>query len=66
MRLRQSKFRREIRTFSKLKIFLAIPLILIGIWGMILPVIPGAVFFISGIILIFPSFENKIKSRSKK
>ncbi len=62
MASRPSKLRREIRTFSRLKIFIAIPLIAIGLLGLVLPVIPGAIFLIPGIILIIPSLENKIKS----
>jgi hypothetical protein len=47
-----------INKFNKLPIifrpFVGIGLILIGIVGIILPVMPGWVFLIPGIILIFP------------
>ena len=57
-----TKLRRDIRSFGKLKGLLAIPFIFIGIWGLILPIIPGTVFLFLGVVLLVPSLENKMKN----
>ena len=61
-RYRKRKLRKEIRLFSRIKGFVAIPLILIGVLGLVLPIIPGTVFLVVGVILLVPSFEEKMKS----
>ena len=61
-RYRKRKLRKEIRLFGRIKGFVAIPLILIGVLGLVLPIIPGTVFLVVGVILLVPSLEEKMKS----
>ncbi len=61
MKSGEKKLRREIRSFSKTRGFIAIPLVLLGILGLVLPIIPGTLFLFIGVVLIAPSLEEKIK-----
>jgi len=62
----RQKLRKKIQLFGRIKGFIAVPLLLLGILGLILPIIPGAFFLLIGLILIVPSLEKKIKSRFGK
>jgi len=53
--------REEMRDFKKKKVWLAVPLILVGILGLILPVIPGIALILFGVMLLFPKSGQKIK-----
>ena len=61
MDFQKRNLRKDIRFFGKIKGLIAIPLFIIGILGLILPIIPGTVFLVLGIVLIVPSFEKKLK-----
>ncbi len=52
--------RREIRKFGKIKVFVALPLLLLGIIGLIFPIIPGLAFLALGLVLLIPSLERKL------
>ncbi len=54
------KLRQEIREFRRAKIFFAIPLIIIGLFGLVLPVIPGILLIVYGIMFLIPSLNKKI------
>jgi len=56
----RKKLRQEIREFRRVKIFFAIPLIIIGLLGLVLPVIPGILLIVYGIIFLFPSRNKKM------
>jgi len=66
MKKQRQKLRKKIRSFGRIKGFIAIPLLLVGVLGLILPIIPGAIFLFIGIVLIAPSLEGKIKNRFGK
>jgi uncharacterized membrane protein YbaN (DUF454 family) len=53
--------RKDIREFGKRKVWLAVPLILVGILGLVLPIIPGIAFILLGVMLLFPKSGEKIK-----
>ena len=53
--------REEMRDFKKKKVWLAVPLILVGILGLILPVIPGIALILFGVMLLFPKSGQRIK-----
>ena len=59
-RNQKNKLRKEIRFFGKIKGVVAIPLLFLGVLGLILPIIPGMVFLVLGIVLVIPSFEKKL------
>jgi uncharacterized protein YqgC (DUF456 family) len=46
----------EIKKFRKGKPFIAIPLIIIGILGLVLPIIPGILLIVTGLTFLYPSF----------
>ena len=46
----------EIMAFRKGKPFIAVPLIIVGLLGLVLPVIPGMVLIALGLTLLYPSF----------
>ncbi|MBN2411994.1 hypothetical protein JXQ31_09910 [candidate division KSB1 bacterium] len=54
------KLRQEIREFRRTKIFFAIPLIIIGLVGLILPVIPGILLIVYGIMFLIPTLNKKM------
>ena len=53
--------RNDIRKFGKIKLFLALPLMALGLFGLILPIIPGLPFLALGLVLLIPSLEHKLK-----
>jgi hypothetical protein len=62
----RSKLRREMRQFRKKKVFIAIPVILLGLLGLVLPVIPGLALIFVGVLLLFPKTGDQILSKFKK
>jgi len=57
--MKSKKLRQEIREFRKTKIFFAIPLIIIGLFGLVLPVIPGILCIVYGVMFLIPSLNKK-------
>jgi len=66
MNIQRQKLRKKIRSFGRLKGFVAPPLLILGVFGLILPIIPGTLFLFIGLVLIAPSLEDKIKNRFGK
>ena len=56
---------RDIKKFSGNKYNLAAILILIGLLGIFIPVIPGILFFLFAIALFKPGLMSKIRSKIK-
>ena len=61
MKTGKTKLRKDIKKFSRIKGLFAVPLILIGLLGLVLPIIPGTVFLLLGLVLIIPSLKKKLK-----
>jgi len=55
----------DIKKFSGNKYSLATVLVLIGLMGIIIPVIPGVLFFLFAIALFKPGLMTKIRSKIK-
>lgn len=53
----------EIRTFSKNKIVIAITLVLVGLLGIIIPVIPGIFLFLLAIALFKKGWMTKFRKK---
>ncbi len=53
----------QIMKFRKLRKWLGLPLILFGLVGLLVPVIPGIIFLVLGIIFINPSLGDKISEK---
>jgi len=56
----------EIRSFRKNKIKTALLLLVIGLAGLVLPIIPGLVFILLAVWLIFPDQSEKLWERLKE
>ena len=56
---KKRKLRREISRFRKKKGGIAILLLILGVLGLILPVIPGLVFIALGCLFLFPKSSEK-------
>jgi len=56
----------DIAKFVKTKKILAIPLIILGLLGLILPVIPGTVFLVLALLLLFPKDGERLIEKLKK
>ena len=56
----------EIMTFSKWRNWIAIPLIILGIAGLILPVLPGLAILFIGILLINPDLASSLKDKIRR
>jgi len=56
----------EIRSFRKNKIKTALLLLVIGLAGLVLPIIPGLVFILLAVWLIFPDQSEKLWDRLKE
>jgi len=55
----------DIKKFSGNKFSLAVILVLIGLLGVIIPIIPGILFFLFAIALFKPGLMSKIRSKIK-
>jgi len=55
----------DIKKFSGNKFNLAIVLVLIGLLGVFIPIIPGILFFLFAIALFKPGLMTKIRSKLK-
>jgi len=66
MQTSSKQLRSKIRRFSRVKLFVAPLLIVAGIFGLVLPIIPGVIFLFSGRALIVPSIDDKIKGKTEK
>ncbi len=53
----------QIMKFRKLRKWLGLPLVLLGLVGLLVPVIPGIIFLVLGIIFINPSLGDKISEK---
>ncbi len=58
----KKKLKEEIRDFRKTRSLYAIPLLLIGILGLVLPIIPGILLIVYGLMLLVPGRKMKIFS----
>lgn len=56
----------EIRSFRKNKIKTALLLLVIGLAGLVLPIIPGLVFILLAVWLVFPDQSEKLWQRLKE
>jgi len=56
----------EISKFIKTKKIIAIPLIILGLLGLILPIIPGTVFLVLAFLLLFPKDGEKLIEKIKR
>ena len=56
----KKSIREEIRHFGKKKQWIAIPLIVLGIVGLVLPVMPGWVLIFLGSLFLFPKPTERI------
>ena len=57
---------REIVKFGKTKKLIAIPLIILGLAGLILPIIPGIALLVFAVMLLFPRDGDKIIQKIKQ
>jgi len=57
---------KEILKFSKTKKLVAIPLLLLGILGLFLPVIPGLALIFLAVFLLLPKESEKLLDKIKK
>ncbi len=64
--MKKNKLTRDIRAFRRKKPLFALIFILLGLVGWILPILPGWLFMIFGLILLFPSLEEKLKHTYEK
>ena len=55
----------DIKKFSSNKYSLALILVLIGLLGIVIPIIPGILFFLFAIALFKPGLMAKIRSKIK-
>jgi uncharacterized protein YqgC (DUF456 family) len=55
--------RTKIKAFGWKKYLVAIPLFILGILGLVLPVIPGLALLFLASMLLFPRFTEKAMSR---
>ncbi len=53
----------QIMEFRKLRKWLGLPLVLIGLLGLLVPIIPGFICLVLGIIFISPSLGDKISEK---
>ena len=54
----------RIMKFRKWRIWIAIPLIILGVIGLVLPILPGLAFIFLGIVLISPGLADIIKEKT--
>ena len=58
--MKRKSLRAEVRRFSKQKTWLAIPLLLLGLLGLVLPIIPGLALIFVGILFLAPRSGEKL------
>jgi len=56
----------QILAFQKIKYWLIVPLILLGVAGLLLPVLPGLALIFGGVLLWKPEFAERMKTRILK
>jgi len=56
----------EIRSFRKNKLKTALILLFLGLAGLVLPIIPGLLFILLAVWLIFPDQSEKVWERIKE
>lgn len=56
----------EIRRFRKGKIKTAVILLVLGLAGLVLPILPGALFILLALWLVFPDQSEKLWARLKE
>jgi len=61
-----SNLREDIRQFQKRKIRFAIPILILGLLGLVLPVIPGVALIMLAILLLFPMQGRRLIDRIRK
>ena len=54
---------REIKRFSAQKIWLAVLLLILGLLGLVLPVVPGILLLAVAVFLIKPEWYERLKRR---
>ncbi len=64
--VKKPNLREDIRRFRKRKAWYAVPLLILGVVGLILPVMPGWILIFLGVLLLFPTTGDKILERLKK
>ena len=57
---KKRKIRDEIRTFRRIRPYIAIPLLVIGVIGLVFPVIPGLALIFVGVMLLLPRTGDKL------
>ncbi len=55
----------EILSFQKIRNFLILPLVFVGLAGIIIPVLPGIAILFAGILLWKPELAEKIREKAK-
>jgi hypothetical protein len=60
-----AELRTDIRQFRKRKPWYGIPLLILGVAGLIIPILPGWIFIFLGILLLFPARGERIINRLK-
>ncbi len=63
MFMHHMNLREEIRQYQKKKTRFAIPILILGVLGLILPVIPGGALIVLGILLLFPLQGKRLIER---
>ena len=64
--MHQTNLRDEIRQFQKRKMRFAIPILLLGVLGLVLPIIPGVALIMLGILLLFPMQGRRLIDRIRR
>ncbi len=55
---------KRIESFRKWKLFLAVPLIVIGVFGLLIPILPGLLILFVGVAIIKPELAEDWKNRA--
>jgi len=61
--MHNNNLREEIRQFQKRKTRFAVPIIVLGLLGLVLPVIPGLALLALGVMLLFPMQGRRLIER---
>ncbi len=64
--VKNSNLREDIRRFRRRKAWYAVPLLILGIVGLVLPIMPGWILIFLAIFLLFPATGDKIIERLKR